>query len=271
MKKVLFLLVCFVCMCTVGFGQSKIRSFFDNRQSKRESRWASEHVYKLSALSLTSQTLQQQVFSQNQFSGLGISSFYDRLIDRPTVQKGLEQTFAGTMFLKSPNSESKTNSADVNIGVYYLRKLKNPSFALGGQLNFILGARLNSNYDNNSVSGEAIIELAPKMRYIKDVYFLRKSLRVDYSLSASLAGVALWTPTFTSNFTLIGKGLVAPNKYNHINSRLFINLPAGKRFTNLRATVGYGWNMYILKANTDQNIINATHTIYLIAKLNKLK
>ena len=267
MKKILLL----VCLCQVSFGQSRLRSFMSERKTKRENRWASEHVYKTSALSLTYQTVQQQVFSENQFGGLGFSFFNDNLTDRPKIQRGIEQTIAANFLLKAPKSESNTNAIDIQIGFYKLKKLKNPNLSIGGQLNFILGARVNTNYDNNSVSGEAIIEFAPKLRYRKEVSFLSIPLGIDYSLTASALGIALWTPTFTSNFTLIGKGFLPPTNYNHFNSRLLVSLPSGKRFPNKQLTFGYGWNAYILKANSEQKIINATHTIYLIANLHKIK
>jgi hypothetical protein len=260
-----------LCVSQLSFGQSRIRTFMLNQKNKRENSWAAEHVYSTSALSLTYQTVQQQVFSQNQFSGVGLSFFHDKLVDRTKIQRGTEQTIAASTFLKSPLSETNTNAIDVQVGFYWLKKLKNPALSVGGQLNFVLGTRLNPNYDNNSVSGEAIIELAPKLKYRKEFSFLSMPLGIDYSFSASLLGAALYTPTFTSNFTLIGMRLAAPNSYNHFNSRLLVSLPAGKRFPNKKMTLGYGWNMYILKANNEQNIINATHTIYLIANLHKFK
>jgi hypothetical protein len=40
---------------------------------------------------------------------------------------------------------------------------------------------------------------------------------------------------------------------------------------NFSPVLGYGWNAYILKANAEQKIINATHSIFLIAHIQKLK
>jgi hypothetical protein len=266
MKKILLLLF----ISQMSLGQSQIRSFLSERKHKKENRWANEHVYRTSAFTLTSQHFQQQVFSQNQFSGLGIAYFRSSLVDRSKIQKGFENYIGLTPFLKSAQSISTSYAADAMFGYYYLKKI-NENVAFGGQINALIGGRLNGNYDNNSVSTEAVIELAPKMRYAKTFRFLKKNLELNYTLSASILGLGLWTPTYTSNFTLIGKGILSPVNYNHFNSKVLLKFPAGKRFVNFYPTIGYGWNAYILKANSEQKIINASHSIYLIAHIQKLK
>ena len=266
MKKILLLLF----LSQICFGQSRIRSFLNDRKDKKEKRWATEHVYRTSAIALTSQNFQQQVFSQNQFSGIGIGLFNSSLIDRPKNQRGFENSLSLIPALKSVNSLSSSYSVTAVVGYYFLKKI-NQNLAVGGAANALIGGRFNGNYDNNAISTEAVIELAPKMRFAKDFRFLKKDLSLNYSLSAAVVGLGLWTPTYTSNFTRIGRGVVLPNKYNHFDSRLMLQLPARKRFTNIRPTIGYGWNAYILKANADQKIINATHSIYLIANFKQRK
>ncbi|WP_394990050.1 hypothetical protein [Emticicia sp.] len=266
MKKILLLLV----VSQLSFGQSKISNFMNERRNKKENRWANEHVYRTSALALTSQSFQQQVFSQNQFSGLGLAYFSSNLVDRPKIQKGFENYIGITPFLKAAQSTSTSYSVNAMFGYFYLKKM-NESLAIGGQLNALIGGRLNGNYDNNSVSAEAIIELAPKLHYARTFRFLKKNLELNYTLSASVLGFGFWTPTYTANFTQNGIGLLSPKNYNHFNSRIMLKLPDGKRFINFSPTIGYGWNAYVLQANSEQKIINATHSIYLIAHIQKLK
>jgi hypothetical protein len=266
MKKILLLLL----VSQLSFGQSNIRNFLKDQKNKKENRWASEHVYRTSAIALTSQSFQQQVFSQNQFSGLGLAYFSSNLIDRPKNQRGFENYLGITPFLKSSNSTSTTYAVNAMVGYFYLKKI-NENVAVGGQINALIGGRLNGNYDNNSVSTEAVIELAPKLRYEKQFRLLKKDLTLDYTLSASILGFGFWTPTYTANFTQNGVGFLSPANYNHFNSKVLLKLPAGKRFTNFSPTIGYGWNAYVLKANSEQKIINATHSIYLIAHIQKLK
>jgi hypothetical protein len=266
MKKFFLLLL----ISQLSFGQSNIRFFLKDRRNKKENRWATEHLYRTSAIALTSQSFQQQVFSQNQFSGLGLTYFSSNLIDRPKNQKGFENFIGVTPFLKSANSTSTSYAANAMIGYFYLKKI-NKNIAIGGQINALIGGRLNGNYDNNSVSTEAVVELAPKLRYEKQFRFLKKNLTLDYTLSASVFGVGFWTPTYTANFTQNDVGFLSPTNYNHFNSKVLLKLPAGKRFVNFNPTIGYGWNAYVLKANSEQKIINAIHSIYLIAHIQKLK
>ena len=240
------------------------------RKAKKENRWATEHVYRTSALALSTQTFQQQVFSQNQFSGLGLAYFNSKLVDRPKKQTGFENFIGVTPFLKSAKSTSTSYAVNAMFGYFNLKKI-NDNLAIGGQISALIGGRFNPNYDNNAISTEAIIELAPKMRYVKSFRFLNRTFEVNYTLSAALLGLGLWTPTYTSNFTLLGNGVLSPVNYHHFNSQIMLKLPAGKRFINFNPTIGYGWNAYILKANADQKIINANHTIYLIANFKQLK
>lgn len=267
MKKILLLIM---FLSQISFGQSRIRSFLTEQKNKKESRWASEHVYRISAFNLSVQNFQQQVFSQNQYSGLGLAYFGSTLVDRPKTQKGFENFIGVTPFLKSAKSTSNTYSANAMIGYFYLKKLNN-NFALGGQINALIGGRLNGNYDNNSVSAEAVIEIAPKLRYEKLFQLFGKNYALTYTLSASVLGFGFWTPTYTANFTQNGVGLLSPTNYNHFNSQIMLKMPAGKRFVNFSPVLGYGWNAYILKANAEQKIINATHSIFLIAHIQKLK
>lgn len=254
----------------LSFGQSRIRNFILERNNKKETRWATEHVYRIAALNLSVQNFQQQVFSQNQYSGLGLAYFSSTLVDRPKIQKGFENFIGVTPFLKSAQSNSNTYAANAMFGYFYLKKL-NQNIALGGQINALFGGRLNGNYDNNSVSTEAVIEIAPKVRYEKPFHFFGKNFALTYTLSASVLGFGFWTPTYTANFTQNGVGLLSPTNYNHFNSQVFLKMPAGKRFVNFSPILGYGWNAYILKANSEQKIINATHSIFLIAHIQKLK
>ncbi|MFY7912077.1 MAG: hypothetical protein ACOVO2_21110 [Emticicia sp.] len=266
MKKILLLLF----ISQLSFGQSKIRTFLNERKEKKRQRWATEHVYRTSGLALASQNFQQQVFSQNQFSGIGIGFFSNSLIDRPKNQRGFENSLNLIPSLQSANSLSSSYSATATVGYYFLKKI-NQNLAVGVAANALIGGRFNGSYDNNAISTEAVIELAPKMRYAKDFKFLKKDYSFNYTLSAAVVGLGLWTPTYTSNFTNIGRGVVLPNKYNHFDSRLMLQLPARKRFTNIRPTIGYGWNAYILNANAEDKIINATHSIYLIANFKQRK
>lgn len=254
----------------LSFGQSRLRNFLNERKDKKRQRWSTEHVYSTSGIALASQNFQQQVFSQNQFSGIGIGLFSSSLVDRPKNQRGFENSLSLIPSLKSDNSLSSSYSATATVGYYFLKKI-NVNLAIGGAVNALIAGRFNGNYDNNAISTEAVVELAPKMRYAKDFRFLKKDLSINYTLSASVMGGGLWTPTYTSNFTDIGRGMLLPNKYNHFDSRLMLQLPARKRFTNVRPTIGYSWNTYILHANADQKIINATHTIYLIANFKQRK
>lgn len=267
MKRILTLML---LISQLSFGQSRIRNFILERNNKKESRWATEHVYRISALNLSVQNFQQQVFSQNQYSGLGLAHYSSTLVDRPKIQKGFENFIGITPFLKSVKSTSNTYSANATIGYFYLKKLNN-NLALGGQINALIGGRFNGNYDNNSVSAEAVLEIAPKLRYEKPFSIFRKNFALTYTLSASVLGFGFWTPTYTANFTQNGIGLLSPINYNHFNSQIFLKMPAGKRFENISPILGYGWNAYVLKANSEQNIINATHSIFLIAHIQKLK
>lgn len=269
MKKIF---VFFLFLSQISFAQNGFRSFMLKQKTKKENRWATENVFKTSVFSLNLQTIQQQVFSQNQFSGIGIGYFSSQLVDRPKIQKGHESYIGINPFLRSINSTSSTLQGDLMLGYFYLKKL-NEKLSIGGQLNHLLSGRFNGNYDNNSISAETVVEIAPKLHYTKPIRFLRKDFQIDYNLSASILGFGFWTPSYTSNFTLISKGVgvLLPTNYNHFNSRLMLKLPAGKRFSNFSPIIGYGWNTYILKANSSQNIINATHSIYFIGHIQKLK
>ena len=253
-----------------SFGQFGLKQFRIKHKQKVQNRWEIEKVYRTRSVGFTYQSQQQQVFSQNQYSGFGVNLYFDKLVDRPKSQSGIETYGSFNPFLSSTNSGSNTMSADAIFGIYHLRKL-NPAFSVGGQFNSMIGARLNSNYDNNSVQTEVALELAPKIRFEKDFRLLKKNYGINYTLSATIVGFGAWTPTYTSNFTLLGFGVLSPLNYNHFNSKVFLKLPAKKRFATIHPTIGYGWNAYFLKVNNEQRSINALHSIFLIANIQKLK
>ena len=216
------------------------------------------------------QNLQQQSFSQNQFRGIGLAVFGSKVVDRAKYEKGVERYFSALPFYKSVNGTANSYSGNMSLARHYLRKM-NKNFAIGAQVSFNLSARFGPEYDNNTFASEVFLSLSPKIRYVREFRLLKKNYAIDYSLSASLASIGFWTPTFTSNFTNNKFGGFLPNSYNAINSRLLLRFPNKKRITSISPLLGYGWNLQALYPSKYPSVINGTHTIYLIANLHKIK
>ncbi|MCP9761858.1 hypothetical protein EGI31_02745 [Lacihabitans soyangensis] len=236
----------------------------------RQKEWNHESIYKYSALGGVQQNLQQQSFSQNQFRGLGLAVFGSKVVDRTKYEMGVERYLSALPFYKSENGSANSYSGNMSLARHYLRKV-NKNFAIGAQVSFNVSARFGPEYDNNSISSEVFLSLNPKIKYVREFRLLRKSYAIDYSLSASLASVGFWTPTFTSNFTNNKFDGFLPNSYNAVNSRLLLRFPNKKRITSISPMLGYGWNLQALTPSKYPSVINGTHTIYLIANLHKIK
>lgn len=265
--KYLFITLFFISQ--VANGQSFLKRWHRNYKTKKTENWNTENVEKQKALALSFKNLQQQSFSKNQFSGVGLTAYSQSNISRKTNFHGYETSISGFL-VSAANSTSNTISGNSTVGYYYLYKLSE-KIALGAQINFLVDFRINGNYDNNTISGETALTFNPKISYQESFRFLKRTLGIEYALSTTAVGFGLWTPTYTSNFTRTGIGFLSPQNFQQFNSRFIVKLPAGKRFPSISPFIGYGWNGYALKVNDSQKAINGIHSIYILANINKLK
>lgn len=266
MKKfILFFLLCQCC-----FGQHVIKDLFKDYKKWKHKQWSNEQIFKYSGLGLVQQNLQQQSFSQNQFTGFGLAAFGSKVIDRPTYELGVERYLGLLPLFQSENGTANSYSINTVLARHYLRKM-NKNFSLGAQLVFSFSGRLGSEYDNNTFATEIFTSLKPKINYKKEVRFFKKTYGIDYSLSAAVGSIGFWTPTYTSNFTNNKLGIFLPNSFNAIDSRVFLRFPNRKRIPNISPIIGYGWSLQAITPSKYPNVTNATHTIYIIANLHKIK
>lgn len=236
----------------------------------RQKEWNTEHILKYNALGIVQQNLQQQSFSQNQFSGFGLAIFGSKVVDRAKYETGVERYLGALPFYKSVNGTANSYSGNLSLARHYMWKVKK-NFLVGAQVSFNVSARFGPEYDNNTLASELFLSLGPKMKYNHDFRIFKKNYSLDYSLAASLASLGFWTPTYTSNFTNNRFGGFLPNTYNAINSRILLKFPNKKRITSIRPMIGYGWNLQALTPTKYPSVINGTHSIYLIANLHKIK
>lgn len=266
MKKLLILLF----LATNCYSQQFLKDIKKELDNWRQKEWNSESIYKYHSLGLVQQNVQQQSFSQNQFRGFGLAVFGSKVVDRTKYEMGVERYFSALPFYKSVNGTANSYSGNMSLARHYLRKM-NKNFSIGAQVSFNVSARVGPEYDNNTFASEVFLSLNPKIKYVKEFRLLKRTYAIDYSLSASLASGGFWTPTFTSNFTNNKFGGFLPNSYNTINSRLLWRFPNKRRITSISPLLGYGWNLQALTPSKYPNVINGTHTIYLIANLHKIK
>ena len=266
MKKLLILLF----LATHCYSQHFLKDIKKEMDIWRQKEWNSESIYKYNGLGLAQQNLQQQSFSQNQFRGFGLAIFGSKVVDRTKYERGVERYFSALPFYKSANGTANSYSGNMSLARHYLRKVSK-NFAIGAQMSLNVSARFGPEYDNNSIASEVFLSLNPKMKYVREFRLFRRNYAIDYSLSASMASVGFWTPTFTSNFTNNKFDGFLPNAYNAINSRLLLRFPNKKRITSISPLLGYGWNLQALTPSKYPGVINGTHTIYLIANLHKIK
>jgi hypothetical protein len=257
-------------LATHCYSQHFLKDIKKEINAWRQKEWNSESIYKYNALGGVQQNLQQQSFSQNQFRGLGLAVFGSKVVDRTNYEIGVERYLGALPFYKSANGTANSYSGNISLARHYLRKV-NKNFAIGAQVSFNVSARFGPEYDNNSIASEVFLSLNPKMKYVREFRLFRRNYAIDYSLSAALASVGFWTPTFTSNFTNNKFDGFLPNAYNAINSRLLLRFPNKKRITSISPMLGYGWNLQALTPSEYPSVINGTHTIYLIANLHKIK
>ena len=257
-------------LSTNCFSQHFLNDIKKEIDAWRQKEWNSENIYKYQGLGLVQQNLQQQSFSQNQFRGIGLAVFGSKVVDRTKYEMGVERYFSALPYYKSANGTANSYSGNMTLARHYLRKI-NKNFAIGAQVAFNFSARFGPEYDNNSIASEVFLSLNPKIKYVREFRLLRKNYAIDYSLSASLASLGFWTPTFTSNFTNNKFDGFLPNSYNAINSRLLLRFPNKKRIASISPLLGYGWNLQALTPSKYPSVINVTHTIYLIANIHKIK
>jgi len=257
-------------LSTNCFSQHFLNDIKKEIDAWRQKEWNSENIYKYQGLGLVQQNLQQQSFSQNQFRGIGLAVFGSKVVDRTKYEMGVERYFSALPYYKSANGTANSYSGNMTLARHYLRKV-NKNFAIGAQVAFNFSARFGPEYDNNSIASEVFLSLNPKIKYVREFRLLRKNYAIDYSLSASLASLGFWTPTFTSNFTNNKFDGFLPNSYNAINSRLLLRFPNKKRIASISPLLGYGWNLQALTPSKYPSVINVTHTIYLIANIHKIK
>ena len=266
MKKTLL----FFLLSQASFGQHLVKDLIKDYKTWKQKQWSTEQIFKYNGFGIVQQNLQQQSFSQNQFTGYGFAALGNKVIDRPKYELGVERYLGLMPFFQSENGTANSYSINTVLARHYLRKVNN-KISLGAQVAFSFSGRFGPEYDNNSFATEVFTSLRPKIRYKTDFRFLKRSYGLDYSLSAAVGSIGFWTPTFTSNFTNNKIGIFLPNSYNAIDSRVFLRFPHKKRIQSISPLLGYGWNLQTLTPSKYPNVTNGTHTIYIIANLHKIK
>jgi hypothetical protein len=262
MIKVLLMLF----VCHLSYGQNIVKDIVHDFKNWQQKRWDTEHITILDAKGLFVQNIQQQSFSQNQFSAIGISLFRAKNIDRPNIERGREQSVSFSPFLKSKDGDAKSMSVNSNFAGYYLLKFGG-KWSAGMQANTALNVRFNQKYSNNLVASEVFLSLSPRMHYFKNFKLLKKEIGLDYTVSTALFNLGYNTPSFTANFTNDNFGLFLPNFYNNFDSRLLIKFPASRRIKIQNPILGYRYNLQTITPANGQKVINGSHSIYLIASI----
>jgi hypothetical protein len=239
------------------------------RIDKRNLRWENEKVYVQKLYGLTFQSVQNQNFSQNQYPGLMFAMDKNRVIDRKKGIKVYDNNLKiGVLSL--PNAFGPTISGNWRLGASYLQKL-NTNFAVGAQAAASLNGRLNTNYENNAISMEAVIDIGPRIKYQSEFDFIFGKYGLEYNLSIPFVAFGFYAPGYNTSFGNNTKGLFLPNKYQRVQSGLFLTLPKGKRYPNKNLKIGYQWDYMHQDLGNKLGLFNTTHTLSFIGSIQKIK
>ena len=274
MKQKIFIVVSFVLFFTYkanSQGLSAIKDFKNRIVSKRDNRWAVEKITKENLLGVGYQTVQNQFFSPNQYPGIVLTLNGSRVREMPKNLYIFDKML-NLGIIQLPKSETPTFSENARFSHSILRKI-NGNFAIGPQFSATLNTRLNTGYENNSLGGEAIIDLGPRLRLNKNFRLFAKTYGLTYNAALPLLGLAFTAPSFSTSFdaNTNPKGLYTLNKYQRLQSQLFLTLPAKKRFPNKNYKIGYQWDYLHLDLGNSRSLYNAVHTISFIGNIHRVK
>jgi hypothetical protein len=185
-----------------------------------------------------------------------------------------EWNFARLQFHYTKPVHESTVVYNPAYGIRYmhLRKLQTASrwhIEAGGQADMFANVRIAPRLGNSFLFADFIGELSPRVDGSASYFFIWKNWDLDFSLSASVLGMAVRMPEYGVSFQLSEDGgvkvqgyeaqLLHPLNYSHIVTGIFIRESFGSTGNPNWFRLGYIWDYYTMGGRHHLNVNHATH------------
>lgn len=220
--------------------------------------------------------LLDQKMSNLHYTGPGGILNFGRRVHREKYTA--EWHFARLQFHYTKPAHQSTLVYNPAYGIRYmhLRKIvRDDSWLIqaGGQADIFANVRIAPRLGNSFLFADVIGEVSPRADVSASYYFLWKEWQLDFSLSASLLGMAVRMPEYGVSFQLSEDGgvkvqgyeaqMLHPLNYGHLVSGLFIRESFGRSANPNWFRIGYIWDYYTLGGRYKLNVNHATHQFVL--------
>ncbi|MDZ7878831.1 MAG: hypothetical protein U5L45_14215 [Saprospiraceae bacterium] len=272
MKKIALLLFCQLVFAVGLFAQSKDTSISAKRQARidrRAERLANTHVFNAKSFGFVYQNEQHTVVSPLVYSGVGLALSNER---QRFLYSTMTRNYGSASYnlLKAAESTSLGHSVTAQFGYDYLKKAFFENFHIGGMVQMNANVTIKPELSNNILTSEVFANLGVSSHYKRDFKLFNRPLQLEVSARLPLLGVVNLLPDYSYSFDKVPNFSFFSLHNSFLpQTQVWLNLPTSKRYPMRQYRVGYEWRLNRFASGNDHHVTTGTHTLHVLATLDK--
>jgi hypothetical protein len=268
MKKIIITITLGVLMSSAVLAQSQNGKL--SKKEKRAQNIAKEQIYRSNSIGLAYNNLQNTVVTPLAYSGIGIALGTH---SRKLLNNKLTFFEMGIRYnsLKAINSNGSTDAAGAQWSYNYLPKLIKKNWFIGGMADINFNYRIAAELKNNAIQYELFPTIGVSSYYIHNIKLGGKKSQIELGAKLPILGTLLAAPKYSPGYDASKFTFTSLHNMFNLQTQIWLNLPASKRFANRQFRFGYTWGLTRFARGSGNSLTLGNHTIQLISTLNRIK